>query len=95
MTLYAYYEDIDLEAAKRKYQGEPNGRLKERYLAIKLSYQGYKSEEVAQILSRNRVTIQIWIKTFNDQGWNGLQSADIPGRPSKMTVAQKQALKKK
>ena len=94
MTIWAQYEGITVEEAKTKYHHEKNARLKERYLAVKLSYQGYQCEEIAHLLDRNPITIRAWLQTFNARGFAGLTFQPIPGRPGKLTAPQKQALKK-
>ncbi len=94
MTLHAHYEGIDLQTVEERYHAEKRVRIKERYLAVKLSYQGYQAVASADILSRHRVTVQAWLNAFNELGWEGLEFDDIPGGPAKLTAAQKETVKK-
>ena len=57
-------------------------RLRERYHAVLLLFDGHTCPDIAQWLYRDEETIRTWIHALNDQGLQGLQRAPIPGRPS-------------
>ena len=56
-------------------------RLRERYHAVLLLFDGQTCPDIAKYLYRDEDTIRIWIHAVHDQGLEGLQRAPIPGRP--------------
>jgi len=60
------------EELEEGYRKERNARLKERLHAILLLYEGRKTEEVARIVKRARSTLEEWIGSWNERGYDGL-----------------------
>jgi transposase len=58
------------------YKTEPDVRIKIRLLEVKLSYEGRKSEEIAELLSESGSTVREHLNRYNRHGYNGLR--DIP-----------------
>ena len=58
------------------YETEKDVRMKIRLLAIKLGYEGIKSEEIAGMLNLTGVTVRKYMKRWNRGGYEGLR--DIP-----------------
>jgi transposase len=76
------------------YKAEKNYRLKERYHALTLMHELKSCYKVAKIMKRLDVTIQSWVKSFNTGGLPALAPNISPGRPSRLSVEQKEELKK-
>jgi transposase len=56
-------------------------RLRERYHAILLLFDGKTCPEIAQWLYHDEETVRSWVSAVNAKGLAGLQRAPIPGRP--------------
>jgi len=75
------------------YKIEKNSRLKERYHAIVLMHKFKNCYKVAEIMKRSDVTIQSWVKAFNMGGLKALAPKVSPGRPSRLSLEEKEELK--
>lgn len=95
---------FDLNLSKRQVEklqellteAEYRGRLPEmkRYMAV-LGYYYHKSfDQVAVTLQVSIQAVRDWIKQYFVNGPEGLKSKKSPGRPSKLTKAQKKQLSK-
>jgi hypothetical protein len=69
LTLIRHLSKDELE---RMYREEKDARIKERLLAIILLYEGKKLSELPGIIKRCRTSIEIWLKRWNEQGYEGL-----------------------
>lgn len=65
-------EDITKDEVVQMHKEESNPRVKEKLLAIKMLYFGYKATEIAQILGVDHRTIYNWIDIWNLSGIEGL-----------------------
>lgn len=99
-----YKMHFDLNLSKRQVEklqellteAEYRGRLPEmkRYMAV-LGYYYHKSfDQVAVTLQVSIQAVRDWIKQYFVNGPEGLKSKKSPGRPSKLTKAQKKQLSK-
>lgn len=75
------------------------GRVKDanwarRLLAIAAIYDGMDREEAARIGGMDRQTLRDWVHRFNERGPDGLVNAKSAGRPSKLSVEQKEELRR-
>jgi transposase len=61
-----------------------------RMMAIRMLLLGYTHDQVAELYSIHRRTLQIWINNFNRRGIDGLIEKKSPGRPRKITHEQTQ-----
>jgi transposase len=73
------------------------GRVKDanqarRLLAIAAVLDGMDREEAARIGGMDRQTLRDWVHRFNEQGPDGLVNIKPPGRPSRLSPEQKEAL---
>ncbi len=53
------------------------------------SSNGIKVSEISKELHLNKHTVRLWIKRFNQDGIQGLESRPVPGRPPSITDKQK------
>jgi transposase len=63
-----------------------------RISALLLLADDYAVARVAQRLGLTRQTIYCWLRAFIVDGWRSLRTRSSPGRPAKLTPAQKQRL---
>lgn len=64
-----------------------------RLLALAAIRDGMSREEAARIGGMDRQTLRDWVHAFNKDGAGGLINAKSPGRPSKLSAAQKAEIK--
>lgn len=84
--------DFDAAALRRIARKSKDGPQARRLLALAAIYEGASRTEAARI---GGVTLQIvrdWVVKFNANGPGGLLDRKAPGRPSRLTDAQRAAL---
>jgi transposase len=64
-----------------------------RLLALAAIRDGMSRAAAARIGGMDRQTLRDWVHAFNEEGADGLVNAKAPGRPSKLSAAQKAELK--
>jgi transposase len=64
-----------------------------RLLALAAIRDGMSRQAAARIGGMDRQTLRDWVHAFNKRGMEGLINDTSPGRPSKLSVKQKAALK--
>jgi transposase len=77
----------------RFYKKCKDMRLKERYHAMYLSFT-YDWKEIAEILGRDYDTILEWVKAYNENGLQGLNSIKPSGRPASLAEEQQDDVKR-
>jgi len=75
---------VTYEELLELYEKEKDAETKERLLAIKLYYEGYKDYEIAKILNRRDTTIRRWKRRWNERGYEGLKRKKGGGREPKL-----------
>lgn len=65
--------DITKEEIAQLYKNCQDSQLKERLLAIKLVYQGWKVTEVAEHLSVSHKTVYNWLDAWNEGGLEAIK----------------------
>src|SRR6266702_5835343 len=63
-----------------------------RMLALALVLEGRSRTEAAESCGMDRQTLRDWVHRYNDEGLPGLCDRDHPGRPPRLTMAQKAEL---
>ena len=81
-------EDLRRLAAKAKDADQAR-----RLLALAAVHDGMIRAEAARIGGMDRQTLRDWVHRFNQHGPAGLIDGKSPGRPSKLSAEQKEALK--
>ena len=76
---------VTYEELLELYKKEKNAETKERLLAIKLYYEGYKDYEIAKILNKRDTTIRKWKKRWNKKGYEGLKRKRKGGRKPRLS----------
>jgi hypothetical protein len=57
-------------------------RLYERYLAVRLRFEGHSFEEIGHLLNRTRQTISLYWQAYQEHGLAGLEMDHSPGQPT-------------
>ena len=65
-----------------------------RRQAIRLLKQGKSLSETADAVGASHSSVSRWRQAYQEGGWEGLRPRPTPGRPSKLSEAQKQVLRK-
>jgi transposase len=60
------------------YKTEPNARIKIRLLAVKLAYEGKKSEDIGEIILESGSTVRAHLNRYNARGYDGLKDLAHP-----------------
>ena len=69
------------------YKQSPNHTLRQRCQLVLLKAAGRASLEVGQVVGLCRVSVDIWVKPYQQEGTNGLQAKPGRGRKPLLTVA--------
>jgi transposase len=86
--------DFDAETLRRLATRAKAPDQARRLLALAAVYDGMSREEAARIGGMNRQTLRDWVHRFNDLGEEGLINVKSPGRPPKLSVEQKEELRR-
>ena len=70
-----------------------NAAQARRLLALAAIRDGMSREQAARVGGMDRQTLRDWVHAFNQRGIDGLVNAPLPGRPSKLSAAQKAEIK--
>ena len=79
----------ELRAASAKAS---NAKAARRMLAIALVLEGKDRKTAAETCGMDRQTLRDWVHRYNAEGLAGLQNGKTPGRPCRLTAAQKAEL---
>ena len=74
--------------------GSPDQLEKRRRRAVELLEKGETYRSVARRLNASLSSIVRWFQAYRRKGMKGLNSKPTPGRPCRLTVAQKKRLEK-
>ena len=73
----------------RKSSSDGARRVSDRIRAILLNHDEKTSGEIASIINVSRSRVSEWLKTYEEQGVDGLMEGQRSGRPSRLTELQK------
>lgn len=73
-------------------QGSPAELERRRLRAIALLAQGLLPHEVAERVGVDRRSVRRWKRAYRRRGREGLKARPVPGRPPKLTAAQRRTL---
>jgi transposase len=76
-------------------KNEKSKRFAERLFFIRSLYAGEKVETAAKKLGRCKTTGYLWLSRWNTHGLEGLKPTFGGGRPSRLSIAQREELKQK
>jgi transposase len=78
--LFADESKVNKNNLLRMYRNCKDGRMKERYQAVLLSFDRHDIPEIAKVIYRDESTVREWIKAFNEGGLEGLKRNAPSGR---------------
>ena len=81
------------EKIKKLARSTTDARLKMRYLAVYHYESNHNRTQIAKMLGVARRSVNVWIKTYLEQGLDALKSKKSPGRPINLNDAQLVLLK--
>ncbi len=90
-------EEINvLENLKRKLQGTKHYDLRNRIRGVLLvgGESRMKNQDAADACKVHVRTLRAWLARYRESGIKGLKRRDVSGRPSKLTLSQKEELKR-
>ena len=73
-------------------QGTSQQLEKRRLLALRLLEEGRKPCDVARLLGASKSSVSRWHEAYRKKGRDGLRPRPIPGRPPRLSAAQKARL---
>jgi transposase len=62
-------------------------RIRHRLRCVALAMEGRTAPEIAVMVGLSRRTVQAWVRRYNEEGVDGLQSRPLPGQPTKLKRA--------
>lgn len=83
-----------LKLLKRIYKQSKYYQVRERALAIQLSYEGYKIAELMKILKVSRNTIYNWFNNWDNFGLVGLYNRPGQGRKKQFDIKEQEKIRK-
>jgi transposase len=87
-------QDFDAETLRRMAGQAKDADQARRLLALAAVYDGMSREEAARIGGMDRQTMRDWAHRFNEHGAEGLINVKSPGRPPKLSMEQKEELRR-
>lgn len=79
-------------AIQQEIRRSEEARYDHRLHGVLLVGQGLNCYEVADLLGQDPVTVERWVKQFNQRGFAGLQEGVRTGRPRSLTIQQWETL---
>src|ERR1700704_4707562 len=86
-------QDFGADGLRRFAAKAKDGAQARRLLALAAVHDGMNRPEAARIGGMDRQTLRDWVHRFNEYGPEGLIDIKPPGRPSKLSEEQREALK--
>jgi transposase len=80
-------DDLRRAAARAREAGAAR-----RMLALALVMEGWSRSAAAESCGMDRQTLRDWVHRYNAEGLEGLYDRDHPGRPSRLTASQQEAV---
>lgn len=93
MAAIALKEGLSADAFRRAARASDDTRQVRRLLALAAIRDGMSRTAAARIGGMDRQTLCDWVHAYNDQGIDGLINDRSPGRPPKLSDAQKAEIK--
>ena len=87
-------QDVMRIAIQQEIARSEESRYDHRLHGVLLVSQGLSCCHVAEYFGENPVTVQRWVRRFNDNGFAGLSEGERSGRPSRLSGSQWARLEK-
>lgn len=94
MNFRKYKSDINklLEEGKAIINGSEDSKYLMRVFAVNMVLSGTEVSRVSEMAGVSGATIYKWIKAVDEEGFEALKNKKIPGRPSRLSNEQLNAL---
>ena len=86
-------EGVSAKELRQAAAGSSDANQARRLLALAAIRDGMSRQAAARIGGMDRQTLRDWVHAFNKFGLDGLVNDTSPGRPCKLSMRQKAALK--
>lgn len=87
-------QDFDAATLRRMAAQAKDADQARRLLALAAVYDGMSREQAARIGGMDRQTMRDWVHRFNEHGADGLINVKSHGRPPKLSMEQKEELRR-
>jgi len=78
-----------LRTKERESNADGAYRVSRRIRSILLNHDKKSSGEISSLLNVSRSKVSLWLKSYEESGFESLLDKKIPGRPSRLTDLQK------
>lgn len=85
----------EINILKNAYKKESDGKIKERVLMVRYSYEGKTSRNVGDMLQCDQKLVLYWKKRYGMEGINGLRNRQKSGKPMLLSRRQEARIKEK
>ena len=85
----------EINLLKMAYKKEDNGKIKERILMVRCSYEGKTSRDVGNMLQCDQKLVLYWKNRYEKEGLTGLKTRQKSGKPMLLSRRQEAKIKDK
>lgn len=85
----------EINILKKAYKREDNGKIKERILMVRYSYEGKTSRNIGEMLQCDHALVLFWKKRYVQEGFDGLGTRKKSGKPMLISRRQEEKIKNK
>lgn len=85
----------ETDILKKAYKKEADGKIKERILMVRYSYEGKTSRNIGEMLQCDHALVLFWKKRYVLEGIEGLKSRQKSGKPMLLSRRQEETIKNK
>lgn len=84
---------LPIRTFEQRYKKEKNARAKTRLHILLFRRQKYTQQEIAVMMRVTQGTVSNVCRRFQKEGWNSVYDKPRSGKPAKLTLAERQALR--
>lgn len=85
----------EINILKKAYKKEIDGKIKERILMVRYSYEGKTSRNIGEMLQCDHALVLFWKKRYVSEGIKGLETRAKSGKPTLLSRRQEAKIKNK
>jgi len=82
----------ELSALKKEAERDGAIRVAKRIHAVLLNHQRHSSGEIAKVLEAPRSKVSLWLRQYDEHGWEALLEGHRSGRPRLLDAQQREGL---
>ena len=84
----------EINILKKAYKKESDGKIKERTLMVRYSFEGKTSRNIGEMLQCDHALVLYWKKRYVQEGIEGLKTKPRSGKPKLISLRKEEKLKK-